>query len=69
MQSYTKIEKFDVKFKIEDSKTIRSEFIKFKTIGDKEEYDKITVLAQVIKLADPAQVGGGLTKQEVMIAD
>ena len=69
LRSYTKIEKSDVKFNIEDSKTIGSELIELNTLCEKEEYDKITVRAQVIKLADPAQVGQGLTKQEVTIAD
>ena len=69
LRSYTKIEKSDVKFNIEDSKTIGSELIELNTLCEKEEYDKITVRAQVIKLADPAQVGRGLTKQEVTIAD
>ena len=69
LRSYSKIEKSDVNFEIEDSKTIGSELIELKDLGNKEEYDKITVRAQVIKLADPAQVSRGLTKQEVTIAD
>ena len=52
-----------------DSKTLGSEVIKLKNLSQKEEYDKVTVRAQVIKVADPATVGRGLTKQEVTIAD
>ena len=35
----------------------------------KSPYDKVTIRAQVVKLAEPAAVGRGLTKQEVTIAD
>ena len=58
-----------MQFKMQDSKTLRSEIIELKNLSQKEEYDKVTIRAQVVKLAEPAAVGRGLTKQEVTIAD
>ena len=36
-------------------------------LAQKNEYDKVTIRAQVIKISDPAKVGKGLTKQEFTI--
>ena len=58
-----------MQFKMQDSKTLGSEIIELKKLSQKEEYDKVTIRAQVVKLAEPAAVGRGLTKQEVTIAD
>ena len=57
------------KWQDSDSKTLGSEVIELKNLSQKEEYDKVTVRAQVIKVADPATVGRSLTKQEITIAD
>ena len=56
-----------MQFKMQDSKTLGSEIIELKK--QKEEYDKVTIRVQVVKLAEPAAVGRGLTKQGVTIAD
>ena len=69
LRSYTKIEESNVQFKMQDSKTLGSEIIELKNLSQKEEYDKVTIRAQVVKLAEPAAVRRGLTKQEVTIAD
>ena len=37
------------------------------TLAQKNEYDKMTFRAQVIKISDPAKVGKGLTEQEFTI--
>ena len=36
-------------------------------LAQKNEYNKVTIRAQVIKISDPAKVGKGLTNQEVTI--
>ena len=44
---------------MQNPKTLGSELIELKNL---QEYDEVTVRAQVIKLSEPAKVGKGLTK-------
>ena len=69
VHSYTNIGPSDAKFTVCDMKTFRSEVIELAAVTNENEYDKVTVKAQVIKIADAATVGRNLTKQEVTIAD
>lgn len=69
IHSYTNVQPSTATFTVHDPKTFGSDLIELATLTDKNEYDKVTVRAQVLKIADPAKVGKGLTKQEVTIAD
>ena len=55
----------DVKFAVCDAKTFGSDTIDLTLLRQKNEHDKVTLQAQVIKISHPAK---GLTKQEVTIA-
>ena len=59
----TKINQFSVEFEIADLKIVGSPLTPLSDLNQKEEFDKITVGAKVIKCNDPQRVG---TKQLLM---
>ena len=66
--NYTSIERSDIIFE-PNPETLGTTLLEIANLPTMKEYNRVTVRAQVIKLADPEKVGKGLTKREATIAD
>ena len=69
MRGYTKFENSEMKFDPSKISSIGNTIVNLSNLPTMEEYNRITVRAQVIKINDPEKVGKGLTKQDLTIAD
>ena len=59
----------EMQFSVPDMKTVGSQEIQLNELSEQDEYDKVTIKAQVIKVNEPQKFGPGKLKQEVIIAD
>ena len=66
--NYTSIERSDIIFE-PNPETLGTTLLEIANLPTMREYDRVTVRAQAIKLADPEKIGKGLTKREATIAD
>ena len=69
MRAYTKFEASRTKFDQSKISLIGSTVVNLQDLTGLDEYTRVTVRAQVIKINEPEKVGKGLTKQDVNIAD
>ena len=58
-----------MEFSVPDLKTVGSKEIKLSQLPEQEEYDKVTVAAQVFKVNKPQTFGAGKIKQNITLAD
>ena len=49
--------------------TVGSQEIQLNELSEQDEYDKVTIKAQIIKVNEPQKFGPGNLKQDVIIAD
>ena len=49
--------------------TVGSQEIQLNELSEQDEYDKVTIKAQIIKVNEPKKFGPGNLKQDVIIAD
>ena len=68
-RNYTTLEPSDVTFDLSNWDMLGTKLLDIAQLPTTNEYERVTVRAQVIKVADPEKVGRGLTKREVTIAD
>ena len=68
LRNYTSIKRSDIIFE-PNPEMLGTTLLEIANLPTMKEYDRVTVRAQVIKLADPEKVGKGLTKREATIAD
>ena len=69
LRSTSKVQSSPKKFSKEKIAVLMNEKITLDSLGTKNEYDKVTVSAKVIRIDEPTQVSGNLTKQDLIIAD
>ena len=69
LKSYSKVERSEVQFSVDNVKTIGSTSIKLDQLQDFNEYDRVTVRASVLNASEQQTVGSGKIKQDVTIAD
>ena len=69
LKGHTKIQESSMAFEITDFKTIGRPLIALCELDTKQEYDKVTIQAKVVKLREPQAVTTGKIKQDVVVAD
>ena len=69
LKSSTQVELSTVQFDVDDLKTVGSAEIPLNELQDHDEYDRVTIRAQVMRANEPQKVGMGKLKQEVILAD
>ena len=57
------------KFEISDIAAIATSELKLEALGSRNTYDKDCLSAKVLRVQDPEKVSGGITKQDITIAD
>ena len=61
--------KNDTQVESSDMNTVGSQEIQLNELSEQDEYDKVTIKAQIIKVNEPKKFGPGNLKQDVIIAD
>ena len=69
IKGYTKVETSPVKFNIKDPDSITATNITISQLPNMKEHSKVNVKVKVIEIKDVQVVGGGKSKQEVVVAD
>ena len=69
LRNYTSLEPSDVTFDLSSWDMLGTKLLDISQLPTTNEYERVTLHAQVIKVADPEKVGKGLTKREITIAD
>ena len=69
LRSSSRVTPSPKKFRVADLSALSNPEIQLKALPDKNAYDKVSITAKILHLEDPVKVSGGLSKQDVTIAD
>ena len=69
LRSSSRLESSPKKFKSEDIVEMRSMEITLGDLDSRSSFEKVSLVAKVLRVCDPVKVSGGLSKQDIIIAD